>query len=154
MQDLVYPSKKEQIELLGSVLLASETDAEIGKDIAGHADDLSGSIASKNVGGPLAKKRADGASQAKRVQGNLSALSGYAHFLCLGYHVYRLSHPLFQRGRDVLCRDEPFSQSPAAEGAGWSQQALILQEARGYAEREKKDATRRLLSAVFFTCIS
>lgn len=76
--DLVYGSKDEQISLLQSVLLANETDAELGSDIKGSAGDLPGTVTSKDFGraGGGGAKRPDGASAAKRVTGSLTALSG------------------------------------------------------------------------------
>jgi DNA excision repair protein ERCC-3 len=71
MSDLVYPSKTEQIELLGAVLLANETDADLGTDIHGAPDDLLGDVTTKSFGGPGTKK-----SAAKRVVGSLQTLSG------------------------------------------------------------------------------
>lgn len=147
LPDLVYPHKKEQIELLGTVLLASETDAELGNDIKGHADDLTGTVTSKGFGGPAAKKRADGAGQAKRVQGNLASLSG-----CVFTYRTKISLPVWpplthrcdcfsQCDGDVLRRDQPISQSTIAKGAGWEEQARILQEERCHAKRKEKTAT-------------
>jgi DNA excision repair protein ERCC-3 len=71
MPDLVYPTKQEQIELLGAVLLANETDADLGTDIHAADDDLPGVITTKSFGGPGTKK-----SGAKRVAGSLQTLSG------------------------------------------------------------------------------
>ena len=77
MPDLVYNSKDEQIALLQSVILANESDADLGSDIKASAGDLPGTITSKDFGrvGATAK-RPDGAGVAKRVTGSLTALSG------------------------------------------------------------------------------
>ncbi|GAA5917223.1 hypothetical protein JCM8208_002643 [Rhodotorula glutinis] len=75
LDNLVYPTRAEQIELLQSVLLASETDAD--RAAAAGEDDGMGS---KDVGGfggtPAPFGRRDGAPQATRIAGNLQALSG------------------------------------------------------------------------------
>ncbi|GAA5823257.1 hypothetical protein JCM5353_005137 [Sporobolomyces roseus] len=79
LDNLVYPTKAEQIELLQSVLLASESDADLGTDVSAKKDDLAGTITSKSFGGPTAANgggRKDGAGQATRVAGSLQALSG------------------------------------------------------------------------------
>lgn len=81
LDNLVYPTKAEQIELLQSVLLASESDADLGTDVSAKKDDLAGTITSKSFGGPSAANggggRKDGAGQATRVAGSLQALSGW-----------------------------------------------------------------------------
>ncbi|KPV78366.1 uncharacterized protein RHOBADRAFT_47882 [Rhodotorula graminis WP1] len=75
LDNLVYPTRAEQIELLQSVLLASETDAD--RAAAAGEDDGMGA---KDVGGfggtPAPFGRRDGAPQATRIAGNLQALSG------------------------------------------------------------------------------
>lgn len=77
MPDLVYNSRDEQISLLQSVLLANETDADLGSDIKAFADDLPGTVTTKDFGRAGAMgKRADGVAPAKRVTGSLTALSG------------------------------------------------------------------------------
>jgi DNA excision repair protein ERCC-3 len=70
MPDLVYKGRNEQIELLTSVLQAQESDAGLGTDVKGGADDLAGTITSNSFGGP---------SAAKRTTGSLTALSGAQH---------------------------------------------------------------------------
>lgn len=59
-----------------SVLLANETDAELGSDVKGLVGDLPGTVTSKDFGRAGAKARPDGAGAAKRVAGSLTALSG------------------------------------------------------------------------------
>ncbi|PKI84479.1 DNA helicase [Malassezia vespertilionis] len=59
MEGLVYASKSEQIELLQSVLIASESAAEFGTDYT--------------------QEQTQGAPRAKRFTGNLNALSGAQH---------------------------------------------------------------------------
>lgn len=77
LDNLVYPTKAEQIELLQSVLLASESDADLGTDVSASKGDLTGSITTKSFGGPAVQGRRDGAGQATRVAGSLQALSGF-----------------------------------------------------------------------------
>ncbi|GAA6023603.1 hypothetical protein JCM11491_006051 [Sporobolomyces phaffii] len=78
LDNLVYPTKAEQIELLQSVLLASESDADLGTDISATKGDLAGSITTNSFGGPAVQggNRKSGAGQATRVAGSLQALSG------------------------------------------------------------------------------
>ncbi|GAA5824105.1 hypothetical protein JCM3770_003784, partial [Rhodotorula araucariae] len=79
LDNLVYPTKAEQIELLQSVLLANETDADTAA-----GDDGVGALASGNgnkdptggFGSPAPFGRRDGAPQAMRIAGSLQALSG------------------------------------------------------------------------------
>ena len=66
MPDLVYRSKQEQIELLQSVLIASETAADLGSDVIAKDGDLKGTVTSKDFG-------------VVRTSGNLHALSGGHH---------------------------------------------------------------------------
>jgi DNA excision repair protein ERCC-3 len=73
--ELVYRTRDEQIELLSSVLLANETDADLGGDIRGSDGDLPGTVTSKDFGDP--SKRVFPA--AKRTTGSLTALSGAQH---------------------------------------------------------------------------
>lgn len=78
MPDLVYRSQSEQIELLQSVLIASESAADIGTDLG----DEFGTSAGK-VGGPGVQRRFGGPAghieKAKRSAGSLNALSGAEH---------------------------------------------------------------------------
>ncbi|KAM0793558.1 transcription factor TFIIH complex ERCC-3 subunit [Microbotryomycetes sp. NB124-2] len=70
--NLVYKTKSEQIELLQSVLLANESDADIGGDLKGFNPDSSMPVGSTST----ASGRADGAAKATRVAGSLQALAG------------------------------------------------------------------------------
>jgi DNA excision repair protein ERCC-3 len=72
---LVYATRDEQIELIGSVLLANEDQADIGSDVRGAEGDLAGTVTSKDFGGPMGA-RAKGAT---RTTGSLNALSGAQH---------------------------------------------------------------------------
>ncbi|KAJ7056607.1 P-loop containing nucleoside triphosphate hydrolase protein [Mycena amicta] len=72
MEDLVYRTRDEQIELVQSVLLASESEADLGSDVRGADGDLAGTVTSKDFGMP----RVPGA---QRTTGSLTALSGGAH---------------------------------------------------------------------------
>ena len=77
MPELVYNSKDEQIALLQSVILANESDADLGSDIKASVGDLPGTVTSKDFGRAGATaRRPDGAGAAKRVTGSLTALSG------------------------------------------------------------------------------
>jgi DNA excision repair protein ERCC-3 len=73
MPNLVFDTKAKQIELLQSVLLANETEADVGTDVKFGTDDLPGTVTSKDFG---KAKRPGGAAAAKRVTGSLQALSG------------------------------------------------------------------------------
>ena len=70
---LVYKSRDEQIELLSSVLLANESEAELGTDVTASEGDLKGTVTSKDFGAP---SRAPGV---QRTTGSLTALSGAQH---------------------------------------------------------------------------
>lgn len=73
--DLVYNTKDEQIALLQSVLLANETDADLGSDIKASFGDLPGTVTSKDFG-RAGGRRPEGAAAPKRITGSLGALSG------------------------------------------------------------------------------
>ncbi|EMD34153.1 hypothetical protein CERSUDRAFT_117644 [Gelatoporia subvermispora B] len=73
LRDLVYQSRDEQIELLSSVLLANESEADLGTDVRAGEGDLAGTITSKDFGLP---GRFPGA---QRTTGSLTALSGAQH---------------------------------------------------------------------------
>lgn len=74
LQDLVYKSKDEQISLLSSVLLANESEADLGTDVKAGEGDLAGTVTSKDFGLPMSKFPA-----VQRTMGSLSALSGGQH---------------------------------------------------------------------------
>ncbi|KAF9070384.1 DNA helicase [Rhodocollybia butyracea] len=71
--NLVYRTREEQIELLQSVLIANEADAEPGSDVRASEGDLAGTITSKDFGQPT---RFPGA---QRTTGSLTSLSGAGH---------------------------------------------------------------------------
>jgi len=75
LDNLVYPTRAEQIELLQSVLLASETDADRAA-AAGEDEGMGGKDVGGFMGTPAPFGRRDGAPQATRIAGNLQALSG------------------------------------------------------------------------------
>ncbi|GAA5833956.1 hypothetical protein JCM9279_004172 [Rhodotorula babjevae] len=75
LDNLVYPTRAEQIELLQSVLLASETDADRAA-AAGEDEGIGGKEVGGFMGTPAPFGRRDGAPQATRIAGNLQALSG------------------------------------------------------------------------------
>lgn len=70
---LVYRTREEQIELLQSVLIANEADAEPGSDVRASEGDLAGTITSKDFGQP---SRFPGA---QRMTSSLTSLSGAQH---------------------------------------------------------------------------
>ncbi|GAA6004367.1 hypothetical protein JCM10207_000688 [Rhodosporidiobolus poonsookiae] len=72
LDNLVYPTRAEQIELLQSVLLASETDHNDPDELGGGGKQ----VAQRGFGSPAPGARRDGAPQATRVAGSLQALSG------------------------------------------------------------------------------
>ncbi|TDL14121.1 hypothetical protein BD410DRAFT_284820, partial [Rickenella mellea] len=81
LPDLVYRTRDQQIELLSTVLLANESDADLGTDVRGGEDDLAGTVTSKDFG-MLNKARMAGSTAvplAKRTTGSLNALSGGQH---------------------------------------------------------------------------
>ncbi|KAF8591090.1 DNA repair helicase rad25 [Ramaria rubella] len=75
LPDLVYKSRDEQIELISSVLLANESEAELGSDVRAGEGDLAGTVTSKDFGFPAKP----GVPAAKRTTGSLTALSGGQH---------------------------------------------------------------------------
>ncbi|KAK7032864.1 putative DNA repair helicase ercc3 [Favolaschia claudopus] len=73
MEDLVYRTRDEQIELVQSVLLASESEADLGSDVRAGEGDLAGTVTSKDFG------RVPRMPGTQRTTGSLTALSGGAH---------------------------------------------------------------------------
>lgn len=73
MPSLVYKSRDEQIELLSSVLLANESEAEPGTDVTASEGDLKGTVTSKDFGTPSKMPHV------QRTTGSLTALSGAQH---------------------------------------------------------------------------
>lgn len=71
--ELVYKSRDEQIELLSSVLLANESEADLGSDVRAAEGDLAGTITSKDFGLPSKFPAV------QRTSGSLTALSGAQH---------------------------------------------------------------------------
>ncbi|KDE05413.1 DNA repair helicase ercc3 [Microbotryum lychnidis-dioicae p1A1 Lamole] len=76
LPDLVYPTKNEQIELLQSVLLANESDADLGTDLRDLPGDLPHSAGGRGKGLGVGGQRSDGVAKATRVAGSLQALAG------------------------------------------------------------------------------
>ncbi|KAF8656782.1 hypothetical protein AX16_002334 [Volvariella volvacea WC 439] len=72
LPDLVYKTHDEQLELLASVLLANENEADPGTDIRAVEGDLAGTVTSKDFG-PIKFP------SAQRTTGSLAALSGGQH---------------------------------------------------------------------------
>ncbi|KAG7089806.1 transcription factor TFIIH complex ERCC-3 subunit [Marasmius oreades] len=72
LPELVYRTRDEQIELLQSVLIANENDADLGSDIRAVEGDLAGTVTSKDFGPTRFP-------QTQRTTGSLTALSGAQH---------------------------------------------------------------------------
>lgn len=82
MPGLVYKSQTEQIELLQSVLIANESDADLGSDLHGTEFATSTSTGrGAGGGGATARNELNAGSVAKasRTTGSLNALSGAQH---------------------------------------------------------------------------
>ncbi|SNX85648.1 probable SSL2 - DNA helicase [Melanopsichium pennsylvanicum] len=73
---LVYKSQAEQIELLQSVLIANESDADLGSDLQGT--EFGSARRGGGGGGPGGTMNA-GIAKAQRTTGSLNALSGAQH---------------------------------------------------------------------------
>lgn len=73
LPDLVYKTRDEQIELISSVLMASEQEADLGTDIRAGEGDLAGTVTSKDFG------QAGKYPAVHRSTGSLAALSGGQH---------------------------------------------------------------------------
>lgn len=105
----MYNTKDEQIALMQSVLLANETDADLGSDVKASFGDLPGTVTSKDFGRAGATRRPDGAAAPKRITGNLGALSGAQamsyierSILLQGYQLCFVTADMFN------CRQKPF----------------------------------------------
>lgn len=72
LPDLVYKTRDEQIELIQSVLIANESDADLGTDIRAGEGDLAGTVTSKDFGPTKFPTT-------QRTTGSLTALSGAQH---------------------------------------------------------------------------
>ncbi|KAG5645553.1 transcription factor TFIIH complex ERCC-3 subunit [Asterophora parasitica] len=72
LPDLVYRTRDEQIELISSVLLANESEADLGSDVRAGEGDLAGTVTSKDFGPTKFPA-------AQRTTGSLTALSGAQH---------------------------------------------------------------------------
>jgi len=70
LPNLVYKTKDEQIELISSVLLANESEADLGSDIRADEGDLAGTVTSKDFGDPSKFPTT------YRTTGSITALSG------------------------------------------------------------------------------
>lgn len=73
LPDLAYRTRDEQIELLSSVLIADESNADLGSDVRASEGDLAGTVTSVDFGGPGRFPKA------QRTTGSLTALSGAQH---------------------------------------------------------------------------
>ncbi|KAJ1975974.1 DNA repair helicase RAD25 [Dimargaris cristalligena] len=94
---LVYRSRAQQMELLNSVLLASDTDANLGDDLAPDEDDLNRRVANRRNNG-------DFSNTARRTAGSMKSLSGadrmaYAEYnkMGSGSGAGAEQHPLFKK---------------------------------------------------------
>jgi len=72
LPDPVYCTQDEQIELLQSVLIANDTDADLGSDIRAVEGDLAGTVNSNDFDPMMFQAT-------QRTTGSLSALSGGQH---------------------------------------------------------------------------
>lgn len=98
--DLVYATQQEKIELLQSVLMASEKDADLNEILAGDPDDL--------TSGPASTKRSGAAGAARRTTGSMKSLSGADNMAYIEYNKAvgsgagskREHHPLFKKWRN------------------------------------------------------
>lgn len=86
LPDLVYRTQAEQIELLQSVLIANESDADLGNDMRGDEWEEERRGGSSNNKGAGLKSKGKGKAmainptpKAERSTGTLSALSGGQH---------------------------------------------------------------------------
>lgn len=113
MPGLVYSTKSEQIELLQSVLIASESAADFGSDV--HAGDMGLAPGS--------------APKAKRMTGSLNALSGAQHMS----YVVRIyfSRPGAQPVHEPHARARPAAPQNVPEARRGRQAAYIARGTRG-----------------------
>lgn len=114
MPGLVYKSQAEQIELLQSVLIANESDADVGSDLAGiefgGAARRAGGGSSGGGGGAMNAAVA----KASRTTGSLNALSGAQHMSYIErnrsvnktLNKEQGRHKLFQKRADKAKRKE------------------------------------------------
>lgn len=116
LPDLVYRTKDEQIELIQSVLIANETDADLGTDIRAGEGDLAGTITSKDFG----PTRFPGA---QRTTGSLVALSGAQHMSYVEQNksanktLARAAAPVPQRHKVFAKRDKEMAAARKAARA-------------------------------------
>jgi DNA excision repair protein ERCC-3 len=101
LPDLVYKTRDEQIELISTVLLANESQADLGSDVRAGEGDLAGTVTSKDFG-PIKFPAA------QRSTGSLTALSGGQHMSYVEQSKSKQSsirHKLFaKRDRDKARR--------------------------------------------------
>ncbi|KAK0469886.1 P-loop containing nucleoside triphosphate hydrolase protein [Desarmillaria tabescens] len=116
LPDLVYRTKDEQIELIQSVLIANETDADLGTDIRAGEGDLAGTITSKDFG----PTKFPGA---QRTTGSLVALSGAQHMSYVEQNksanktLARAAAPVPQRHKVFAKRDKEVAAARKAARA-------------------------------------
>lgn len=106
LPDLVYKTKDEQIELISSVLLANESEAELGSDVRASEGDLAGTITSKDFG-------AAKFPSAQRTTGSLTALSGAQHMS----YVEQNKSANKKLAKDTISRHKLFSKRDKEKAA-------------------------------------
>ena len=117
LQNLVYKTRDQQIELLSSVLLANESEADLGSDIRAGEGDLAGTVTSKDFG-PVKFP------PVQRTTGSLAALSGAQHMSYIEQNKSankKLSREAAPRHKLFARRDRDIA-SARKEGraAGWT----------------------------------
>ncbi|KAK7044213.1 DNA repair helicase RAD25 [Paramarasmius palmivorus] len=112
LPELVYRTRDEQIELLQSVLIANENDAELGSDVRGGEGDLPGSVTSKDFGHPGRGRF----PQTQRTTGSLTALSGAAHMAYMEQN--RSANKSLASGRGGFAGRGGFGRGGAAANGG------------------------------------
>ena len=120
LPDLVYRTRDEQIELIQSVLIAHETDADLGTDIRAGEGDLAGTVTSKDFGSGPTKFPG-----AQRTTGSLTALSGAQHMSYVEQNksanrtIAKTAAPVTQRHKMFAKRDKDVAAArKAARGTG------------------------------------
>ncbi|KIY64574.1 DNA helicase [Cylindrobasidium torrendii FP15055 ss-10] len=122
LPDLVYRTQSEQIELLQSVIIANETDAELGSDVRHNDGDLNGTVTTKDFG-PMSKQtsRFPGA---QRTTGSLAAMSGGQHMSYIEQNksanrtIAKTAAPVPQRHKMFAKREKEAAAARKARGTG------------------------------------
>jgi DNA excision repair protein ERCC-3 len=114
LEGLVYKTKDEQIELISSVLLANESEADLGTDIRGNEGDLAGTVTSKDFGPTRFPA-------AQRTTGSLTALSGAQHMS----YVEQNKSANKKLARDAAPRNKLFSRRDKDKAAARKEQRAM-----------------------------